>query len=103
MASDLPDAALRLSDLRRAHAADATLENLLNILSTKIQACSRLAVFEYEAGSEGHETCAATFRILADAERQSFNTLLACLRQHLKEMPDAGQAERPDAAQGGSA
>ena len=97
MAPNGSDAVLRLSDLRRAHAADATLENLLSTLSTKIQACSRLAVFEYEAGSEGHAACAATFHSLADAEREAFNTTLACLRTYLDEMPSVDRSERTDA------
>jgi rubrerythrin len=80
------ETAIRLSDLRSAHAAGATLQNLLSALSAKIDACSRLKVFEYEAGSEGHVRCAATFRSLAEAERQSLHTLLACLREHLDEV-----------------
>ena len=80
------DTAIRLSDLRSAHAAGATLKNLLSALSAKIDACSRLKVFEYEAGSEGHIQCAAAFRSLAEAERQSFHTQLACLRQHHDEV-----------------
>jgi hypothetical protein len=84
--SDGFDTAIRLSDLRTAHAAGATLQNLLSALSAKIDACSRLKVFEYEAGSEGHAQCAAAFRTLAETERQSFHILLACLRQHLDEV-----------------
>jgi hypothetical protein len=80
------DTAIRLSDLRNVHASGATLQNLLSALSAKIDACSRLKVFEYEAGSEGHVQCAAAFRSLAEAERQSFHTLLACLREHLDEV-----------------
>jgi rubrerythrin len=90
------DTAIRLSDLRSAHAG-ATLQNLLSALSAKIDACSRLKVFEYEAGSEGHIQCAAAFRSLAEAERQSFHTLLACLQQHLDEVSPVPA----DTAQGG--
>ena len=89
MPSEGFDTAVRLSDLRTAHAAGATLQNLLSALSAKIDACSRLKVFEYEAGSEGHTQCAAAFRTLAEIERQSFQTLLACLRQHLDEVSPA--------------
>ena len=94
MANDVQDAALRLSDLRRAHPADASLENLLTTLTGKIQACARLAVFEYEAGSEGHEALAAMFRDLAEIERQSFDSLLGCLRGHLNDLT----AETPRSA-----
>jgi rubrerythrin len=91
VASDVPssvtDSAVRLSDLRRSQAADATLENLLSTLSAKIQSCTRLAVFAYEAGNEGHPALASAFREVADTERDSFNLLLACLRTHLTEMP----------------
>lgn len=94
------DTAIRLSDLRSAHAAGATLPNLLSALSAKIDACSRLKVFEYEAGSEGHAQCAAAFRMLAETERQSFHTLLACLREHLDEVSPALKTFEP---QGGDA
>jgi len=87
MASDPIDATVRLSDLRRAKAADVTLENLLSALTGKIQTCARLAVFEYEAGSEGHPDLALAFHNLAVAERESFRILLDHLRRHLNEMP----------------
>lgn len=96
MANDVRNRTLRLSDLRRAHAADSTLENLLNTLSGKIQSCARLAVFAYEAGSEGHPALATAFNELADRERQSFTVLLACLREHLNEMPGADVAHTPE-------
>jgi len=91
--SSVTDNAVRLSDLRRSQAADTTLENLLSTLSAKIQSCTRLAVFAYEAGNEGHPALASAFRDLADTERDSFNVLLACLRTHLTEMPAAALAE----------
>jgi hypothetical protein len=73
----------RLSDLARVHPADRTLQNLLGTLSAKLELCSRLPIFEYEASSEGHTVCATAFQDLAAIERQSFNDLLLCLRQHL--------------------
>jgi hypothetical protein len=76
---------ISISDLRGAQPADATLQNLLSVLSAKLELCSRLPIFEYEAGNEGHETSAAAFRALADVERRSFNELLECLRRHLEE------------------
>ena len=97
MPSEGFDTAIRLSDLRSAHAAGATLQNLLTALSAKIEGCSRLKVFAYEAGSEGHVECAAAFRSLAEAEQQSFETLVACLRQHLEEVSPLPA----DTAQGG--
>jgi hypothetical protein len=93
------DTAVRLSDLRGAHTASVTLQNLLSALSTKIDACSRLKVFEYEAGSEGHARCADAFRSLAETERQSFHTLLSCLQDHLDEL-SPGRADRVQGGQG---
>ena len=75
--------ARRFSDLRAASPADATLQNLLQQLSQKLEACGRLPLLEYEAHTEGHEDCAATFSALLEVERQSFEDLLKCLRQHL--------------------
>jgi hypothetical protein len=73
----------RLSDLARVHPADRTLQNLLGTLSAKLELCSRLPIFEYEASTEGHTACANAFQELAAVERQSFADLLVCLRLHL--------------------
>ena len=73
----------RLSDLARVHPADRTLQNLLGTLSAKLELCSRLPIFEYEAASEGYTACAEAFQDLAASERQSCHEVLACLRQHL--------------------
>jgi hypothetical protein len=75
----------RLSDLRRAAPADATFQNLLAVMTEKLDLCARLPIYEYEAGSEGHEHSARTFHALADAERQSFQELVACLQEHMLE------------------
>jgi len=76
-------AARRLSDLRKAQPGDPTLQNLLGVLSAKLELCSRLPIYEYEAGTQGHEASVLAFRRLAEVERDSFNEILACLRQHL--------------------
>jgi hypothetical protein len=86
---------ISISDLRGAQPADATLQNLLGVLSAKLELCSRLPIFEYEAGNEGHEATAAAFRHLAEVERRSFNEMLACLRQHLEELSAADASARP--------
>ena len=77
------EATRRLSDLRRAQPADATLRNLLGVLNAKLELCASLPVFEWEAGSEGYEECAIAFRRLAEAERQSCSVVLDRLREHL--------------------
>jgi hypothetical protein len=76
---------ISISDLRGAQPADATLQNLLSVLSAKLELCSRLPIYEYEAGNEGHDACAKAFRQLAEGERRSFNDLLTTLRLHLEE------------------
>jgi hypothetical protein len=81
--TDSSQATRRLTDLRRAQPADATLRNLLGVLSAKLELCASLPVFEWEAGSEGHEDCAAAFRDLAEAERRSCSDVLDRLREHL--------------------
>jgi hypothetical protein len=82
----------RLSDLRRAKPADTTLENLLQVLNAKLELCARLTVYEYEADTEGHPACAEAFRDLASMERESFNSLLNCLRGYLDEHPESSGA-----------
>jgi hypothetical protein len=89
---DDTNAARSLQDLRRAQPADATLQNLLGVLSAKLELCARLPIFEYEAGAEGHDDCADAFRVLADTERASFNALLDCLRRHLRATGATGSA-----------
>ena len=54
--TDPSDATRRLSDLRRAQPADATLKNLLGVLNAKLELCASLPVFEWEAGTEGYES-----------------------------------------------
>lgn len=76
----------RLSDLRRAQPADATLRNLVDVLAAKLELFGHLPVFEYEADIEGHTSGAAAFRDLAQHERQSFDELLVALRRHLDEI-----------------
>lgn len=85
--------ARRLSDLTAALPADRTLQNLLGLMSSKLELCSRLPILEYEAANEGHEACATTFHEMAELERRSFTDLLACLRRHLDET-GAGQRGR---------
>ena len=92
MPNDLDQPTFRLSDLQRSRAADATLKNLLSTLSGQIQVSAKLAVFEYEADSEGHKALAAAFRELGEIERASFNTLLEYLRRHLNELEPESSA-----------
>lgn len=75
--------AQRLAALRSAHPHDATLQNLLTILSAKLDLSTRLPVFEYEADSEGFTDTATFLSALASAERESLQKVLASLRQHL--------------------
>ena len=81
--SESPEATRRLGDLRRAQHADATLRNLLGVLSAKLELCASLPVYEWEAGTEGYEDCAAAFRDLAEAERRSTSAVIDRLREHL--------------------
>jgi hypothetical protein len=81
--TDASDAPRRLTDLRRAQPTDATLRNLLGVLNAKLDLCASLPVYEWEAGSEGHDDCAATFRTLAESERRSCNEVIDRLREHL--------------------
>ena len=78
----------RLTDLRRAQPADATLKNLLGVLSAKLELCASLPVYEWEAVSEGYEACARAFRELAEAERRSCSEVIDRLREHLVQRAD---------------
>ena len=73
----------RLAALRRAHPADATLQNLLTVLSAKLDLSTRLPVFEYEADNEGFADTASFLSALGSAERESLQDVLASLRQHI--------------------
>jgi hypothetical protein len=78
----------RLSDLRRGQPADATLKNLLGVLSAKLELCASLPVYEWEAVSEGYDACARAFRELAEAERRSCSEVIDRLREHLVQRAD---------------
>ena len=75
--------AQRLAELRRAHPHDATLQNLLSLVTAKLDLSARLPVFEYEADSEGFSDTASFMSALASAERESLEDILASLRKHL--------------------
>jgi hypothetical protein len=75
--------AQRLADLRSAQPCDTTLQNLLNILTAKLDLSARLPVYEYEADSEGFPEAASFMSALASAERESVQDILRSLRQHL--------------------
>jgi hypothetical protein len=95
--SNSPTSGRRLSELARVHPADRTLQNLLGTLSAKLDMCSRLPVYEYEATTEGHDASAVAFHELAEMERRAFNNLLACLRVHLDEAALAAEQHRREA------
>jgi hypothetical protein len=75
--------AQRLDELRRAHPYDATLQNLLTLLTAKLDLSARLPVFEYEADSEGFGETASFLSAMASAERETLHELLESLRRHL--------------------
>ena len=75
--------AQRLADLRAAHPHDATLQNLLTIVSAKLDLSARLPVYEYEADSDGFSDTASFLAALASAERESLQEILATLRRHI--------------------
>jgi hypothetical protein len=74
----------RITDLQRAQPVDATLKNLLGVLNAKLELCASLPLYEWEAGSEGYDECAAAFRRLAEDERRSCNAVMERLRHHLE-------------------
>jgi hypothetical protein len=80
--------ARRLDELRRGYPTDATLQNLLTVVSGQLQLCARLPVYEYEAASDSHEESAAAFRALAVAEQAHVEDLLVAAR--------AGRPSRSD-------
>jgi hypothetical protein len=75
----------RLSDLRRAQPADATLRNLLGILNAKLELCASLPVYEWEAETEGWTERAEAFRKFAETERRACGDVLDELRAHLEQ------------------
>ena len=78
------DASRRIGELRRMQPADATMKNLLALLTTKLELCAGLPVWEWEAGNEGHREQAASFRELAADERRSCIDIMDWLRVHLE-------------------
>lgn len=75
----------RLTELRRALPSDATLQNLVAVLTIKLDLCARLPVFEYEAESEGFTDSASFFGALASAERSSVAEIRRTLQTHLND------------------
>jgi hypothetical protein len=86
------EAARSLGDLRRAQPGDATLRNLLSLLNAKLELCSTLPVYEWEATNEGWVERAAGFRSIAETERRSCGELIEHLRAHLEQRAKQGSA-----------
>jgi hypothetical protein len=84
------DSAQRLGGLRRSQPADVTLRNLLALLTSKLDLCASLPVWEWEAANEGHEESADCFSAFAEAERRSTADVIACLRTHLEHTAPGG-------------
>lgn len=82
--ADDSNAVRRLSDLRATLPSDHTLQNLLSVLNAKLELCSKLPIYEYEAASEDHAYCVSAFRQLAETERRTFDEILDTLRHHLE-------------------
>lgn len=80
--------ARRLSELRSASPVDATLENLIRVITIKLDLCARLPIFEYEAGEEGASDCAAVFTALAAEERTQVQELVRSLHGHIERLSD---------------
>lgn len=83
MAGTERSSAQRLTELRSALPYDETLQNLVTVLSLKLDLCARLPIFEYEAESEGFTDSASFFGALASAERASVNDIRRSLQSHL--------------------
>jgi hypothetical protein len=66
-----------------------TFQNLIHLLSAKIDCASRCALYEGEARSEGFEDCAQVFSELAVKEREGINSLLECLAEHVDQRQQA--------------
>jgi hypothetical protein len=75
--------AKRLTELRSALPYDATLQNLISLVTLKLDLCARLPVFAFEAESEGFEDSASFFNALATIERETVTDLLRSLQAHL--------------------
>jgi hypothetical protein len=73
----------RLAELRSAHACNATLQNLIAVLATRLDLCAKLAIYEFEADNEGFANSASFFSAVASAERESVRELVEALRVHL--------------------
>jgi hypothetical protein len=86
----------RLSDLRRAQPADATLRNLIDILQAKLELSARLPVLVFEAEDDGDHAGAQLFRSLVASEKRQINTLLDGLRAHLEARQDVPAATSAD-------
>lgn len=76
----------RLSDLKAAQPADATLRNLLDVLQVKLELGARLPLLVLEAEQDGDLAGAQVFRSLASEERDQIGALLDGLRHHLDSM-----------------
>jgi hypothetical protein len=73
-----------LHDITAEQRDSATLRGLVSVLHAKLELRARYSLLEYEAGHEGRPNCAALFRELAAADRESIERLATALAAELK-------------------
>ncbi len=76
----------RLSELKAAQPADATLRNLIEVLQMKLELSARLPLLVLEAEQDGDDAGAQVFQTLVTQETGQIAALLDGLRAHLDSM-----------------
>jgi hypothetical protein len=86
----------RFNELLSARTVDATLSNLLALVSMRLEFGSRLGVCQFEAELEGQTECARLCAEMAVAEEEQLKQLLTALSRHLGALdePSPGRAQR---------
>ena len=68
-----------LEQIRSERDGIATTRNLVAVLNIKLELAGRYGMYEYEAGEENNDACAAAFAELAKQEREQVARLLQLL------------------------
>jgi hypothetical protein len=76
----------RLTEIKAAQPADATLRNLIEVLQMKLELSARLPLLVLEAEHDGDHAGARVFQTLVTEEKSQIAALLDGLRHHLDSM-----------------
>jgi len=69
--------------IREAKPVQNSIHDLIQTLSVKLDSAARYGLYQEDARDDGFDDCAELFGRLEQQERDTIDSLMGCLRDHL--------------------